>query len=456
MARPSSKASDTILSSGRAQAPWGPALRPPALALGAVGREPPAGLLGEPGPRRGRLWELSPTLHCSIIGTCLTTGELRETLRRIARWEGFAVATPSDHDLHSLAVRLAARRDGPGKLLHKTLDRRHAAAIRAFAAAKEESALEAAWREALAAGAVPGAYWAVLTHPFTTERLVRLAFGEVHMLSHLVGASNRADIRRLSALEAHNAQLQTDLSAQRREWRRAVAERDGRLRQLEGQIHALAAARAAPEPRPEPPQIAPAEGADRAKLADLEARLAKQIERRARIEERRREALVQVAAERERRIAVEAEIESLRAEADALQEQLRSLLDEPAAPGAAPPLHLGGSRVLVVGARPAQIAHWRALVERCAGELLHHDGGVEDNVAGLGGLVRRADIILLPADCVSHEAMWSAKRLAAQLGKPFRPMRTSSLAAFTRALHEMAAVRTMDDGSIARAQPSGP
>jgi hypothetical protein len=34
--------------------------------------------------------------------------------------------------------------------------------------------------------------------------------------------------------------------------------------------------------------------------------------------------------------------------------------------------------------------------------------------------------------------MWSAKRFATQLGKPFQPMRTASLAAFTRALREVA------------------
>ena len=139
----------------------------------------------------------------------------------------------------------------------------------------------------------------------------------------------------------------------------------------------------------------------------------------------------------------------------ALQEQLRSLLGEPGVPDSSPALHLAGSRVLVVGARPAQIAHWRALAERCGGEFLHHDGGVDDNIAGLGGLVSRADLILFPADCVSHEAMWSAKRLAAQLGKPFRPMRTASLAAFTRALHEVAATQSTDGESPARAQPGG-
>jgi hypothetical protein len=111
-------------------------------------------------------------------------------------------------------------------------------------------------------------------------------------------------------------------------------------------------------------------------------------------------------------------------------------------------LDLAGARVLVVGARPAQIAHWRALVERCAGELLHHDGGVDDSMAGLRGLVSRADLILFPTDCVSHEAMWTAKRLGSQLGKPFKPMRTASLAAFTRALHELMAVRAAGGGSI--------
>ena len=218
--------------------------------------------------------------------------------------KGSAIATPSDHELHSLGVRLAERRDGPGKLLHKALDRRHAAAIKAFAAARDESSLEAEWQAALAAGAIPGGYWALLTHPCCSKRLVIRAFGEVHMLSHLVGASNRADIRRLRALEEDNAQLQAELSAQRRGWRHALAERDARLRRLEEQLHALAAARAAPEPAPAP---MPLEAAVRDRLAALEARLAKESERRAVAEERCRDAEAKRAAEAEHREAIEAE-----------------------------------------------------------------------------------------------------------------------------------------------------
>jgi hypothetical protein len=51
--------------------------------------------------------------------------------------------------------------------------------------------------------------------------------------------------------------------------------------------------------------------------------------------------------------------------------------------------------------------------------------------------------------------MWTAKRLASQLGKRFQPMRTASLAAFTRALHELMAVRAAGGGSIAYARRIG-
>src|SRR5437899_4814863 len=46
--------------------------------------------------RRTKIWELSNHLHCSIVGTCLSTGELRQVLSKA----GMAVDGASDHDLH--------------------------------------------------------------------------------------------------------------------------------------------------------------------------------------------------------------------------------------------------------------------------------------------------------------------------------------------------------------------
>ena len=102
---------------------------------------------------------------------------------------------------------LANLRDGRGKLLHKALDKRHRLVIGRFEKARTIDEVRALWRDAVKQGDIPGAYWAALTHAATNDALIREIFGEVHMLSHLVGAANRADIRRLGELEAENVAL---------------------------------------------------------------------------------------------------------------------------------------------------------------------------------------------------------------------------------------------------------
>lgn len=164
------------------------------------------------GARRTRIWEFDTNLHCSIIGTCLGTAELRHVLVKL-KVGGAGVAT--DHDLHSMGVVLAGRREGSAKFLQKALDRQHRVAITRYAGAKDTAALLALWQESLKQGDIPGAYWAVLTHPMTTEAVVKRVFGDVHMLSHLVGAANRADIRRLRQLEQENAALLAKTERQR-------------------------------------------------------------------------------------------------------------------------------------------------------------------------------------------------------------------------------------------------
>ena len=179
-----------------------------------LGAPPPLHLrdAAEPadGHRRTRIWELASYLHCSIIGTCLSTGELRSTLRK----SGFVVEGVTDHDLHGQAVGLAARHDRPAKMLNKALDLRHGLVIRQFEKAGSEAELTALWGEARQRGDIPAGYWALLTHALASDALIRRVFGEVHMLSHLVGAANRADIRRLSQLEEENAALREKLERQ--------------------------------------------------------------------------------------------------------------------------------------------------------------------------------------------------------------------------------------------------
>jgi hypothetical protein len=104
--------------------------------------------------------------------------------------------------------------------------------VNQFAKAGTEDAVRALWRDAVRRGDIPGAYWATLTHPAATRAVIRDAFGDVHMLSHLVGASNRADISRLCQLEVDKAALEDKLQRQQHALHEAVVTRDARIREL--------------------------------------------------------------------------------------------------------------------------------------------------------------------------------------------------------------------------------
>ena len=182
----------------------------------------------------------------------------------------------SDHDLHGQGVLLANLRDGRGKLLHKALDKRHRLAIGRFEKSKTTDAVRALWRHAVKQGDIPGGYWAALTHPATNDALIREIFGEVHMLSHLVGAANRADIRRLSELEAENACLRDKLARQQDHLRDGITSRDARIRELS----ALLASRIADQAE-QSADDASDDAALGALIASLEQRLRSETNRRA-------------------------------------------------------------------------------------------------------------------------------------------------------------------------------
>ena len=372
---------------------------------------------------RRKIWDLDGSLHCSVIGTCLTTGELRALVRKYCVPPS---EKPTDHELHTIAVSALSRRDLLAKQLQKALDRSHASCIRQFADAKSPDDLRGLWNEARQAGDIPGAYWAVLTHPRTSDALVRQAFGDVHMLSHLVGAANRADIRRLHQLEEEKTALEEKLARQQAQLRDSIVARDAKIRELNAALsarieqHSHAAAPSASEI-----------GTLDALVADLRKLLDREVQRRERAEKRAEELAAANGKSEHARLLLEEEAGALRAELDAVEAQLGStdtgeeMTDN---------LDLAGITILYVGGRPHQVARLRLLVGQASGQLIDHDGGIEERPELLAGLVSRADAAFFPVDCISHRAALLLKRLCQQLGKPYLPLRSASVASMLRAL----------------------
>jgi hypothetical protein len=372
-------------------------------------------------PRRTKIWEFNTNLHCSIVGTCLSTGELRHVLKKL----GLASPECSDHELHGAAVSLAGRHDKAAKLLHKALDERHRVTINQFAKVTTEDSLRTLWRDAVRRGEIPGGYWATLTHPAATQAVIRDAFGEVHMLSHLVGAANRADIRRLCQLEADNEELRARLDRQQIALRDAVVSRDACIRDLRQALTQRIAA--------EPSIPGDDSAVLRQLVADLERRLAAETRRSAALGDRLATANAAAADAQAARAAAERDAAALRCELDVIAASLLEGRNDDTL-AITPEPHLDGVTVLYVGGRPNQVAHLRAAAEQSGAAFLHHDGGIEHHLNLLGGLTSQAHVVVFPVDCISHHAAIAVKQLCRQAGKRFIPLRSASATSLLAAL----------------------
>ena len=385
-----------------------------------------------PVKQRRKLWELASHLYCSIVGTCLSTTELRKV---VAKCKGHELKGFSDLAIHEEAVKAAAHHDAAGRLLHKALDRRHEATIKRFQKAQDTDAVRLLWEEALHSGDIPGAYWATMTHWASTPELIKSAFADVHMLSHLVGAANRADIRRLAVLEAERAELALKVEKQQTQLREAIVARDATIRRLNGVLAQQIAQERSAAPNPRPQEQADEIMALRALVADLQHCLATEVARRERTEQRHTMLRATLSETQTALCDAKAQAQQLRDELAAAEAQLSPPQGTEVESQKPLPAHLKGARLLYVGGRQGHIQRIRAFVEEVQAEFLHHDGGVEERKGLLAGIVSRADAIFFPVDCISHDTVAVLKRLCRQTGKPYLPLRSTSLTSFIAALH---------------------
>ncbi|MBB3261724.1 hypothetical protein F4827_006652 [Paraburkholderia bannensis] len=384
--------------------------------------------------QRTRLAELDAHLHCSIIGTCLSTHELRKL---VPKYTMLDAQRASDLDIHHAAVELAPAGGAGGKALQKALDTRYAGAVRRFAYAREAEAVLALWKDALANGDIPPAYWALMTHPATTMEVRQVVFGEVHMLSHLVGAANRADLRRLVALEAENAKLQAKVERQQTRLHEMSGERDAARSALQAQAAQVVVQRQAREAMPQHVQLEALEAAQAAR----DARLALQTSRREAAEQRANADATALQTLRAQLDEAHALIKVLRAEVHAM-EQTTQAYEGSEAQRALPENALKGRRIVYVGGRPGSNRALRRWVESAGGELAVHDGGVEDRKGLLAAMLANADLAVFPVDCIDHDSMSTLKRVCERHRVTWHPLRTASLASFVELMMRLHANTT--------------
>jgi len=397
--------------------------------------------------QRRRIWQIDAAMHCSVLGTCLSLKDLYAVVRRAGCQLSPALTA---YQLHSQVVDIMATPNELSKLIDKELEKRHAVAARTVRLATTEAELEARWKEAATRGQITGAYWGVLSHPLCSKNLQWQVFGDVHMLSHLVGASRQADLCRVHELEGAHAVLDGKLAQLKHDHRsvlkdcrrledevatrrRDVERTERRLLTAQSTIAALESGSLATErlARISELSLALEQAQARASAADASACEALRL-----LEEARRASA----------LAAEHALE-LSAENHALEIELtKGSIGCPLAQGEATCddgdlESLCGKRILCLGGRRNLVQHYRMLVERRGGEFLYHDGGLEESLDAATRALVTVDAVICPVDCVSHAACLNVKRACKNLAKRFVPLRSAGLSSFARGIQTIAGAR---------------
>lgn len=407
--------------------------------------------------QRKKIWHIERHYHCSIIGTCLTDQDLVKLIPKI---KIHLPGSATDYDIHSAFVQLAGVKSRESLVLHKFLDSKYHRDLIRFARINDDMTFEKLWQAALADHEIKGAYWAFMSHPSASGYLVKKVYGEVHMLNHkgiksVLSAKKqikefheRATVleevlgneRRLH-LETEKS-LTFEIAALRMQMADAavVAEENDKLQAIIAELRSDATGEAT---RQEKELLQHALNEEKERSAVLQQKHDRLNRKLDNLREVHKLAKLTIARIQEQQTALarekqEQQQEMVSLETLMLAHQARACqkcedCDTEKCPGP----DLCGKTVLYVGGMHKMIPHYKTLVEQSGAEFIHHDGGREDSRSLLGKLLCRADAVLCPVDCVSHDACQRVKKMCKRYGKPFVMMRSSGLSALVRGLNEI-------------------
>ncbi len=393
--------------------------------------------------KRKKIWELESGFHCSVVGTCLSLAELRYLCKKM---KISMQAEFTDYDWHHSFVRVAGSDSFAARTLNRYLDKKYKETIKQALKLKSEE-LSGFWREALEMDKLPDTFWAILTHPDIDDRLLDQIYGEVHMLSHLSGASLRVDMEKLKRLEKEKKDRNTEISNDNIKTRKKLTDQSVQINLLKQQlkksdeieIELIEAKKSIVELKNNAllSQL-------KRKLFDSENKLDVKIKRVHHLEESLEDWKKSALNCGDKLCIAEAQLQELHKENIAMESTLEKYLNQGFSScdkqdACVTTGNLEGSCVLYVGGRDRQCVHFRALVEENKGTFIHHDGGLNDGDQHLGSLLPKADMIFCPIDCISHNAVNRVRQFCSRTGKPLVIMRRASLAAFARGLNEVIA-----------------
>ncbi len=375
---------------------------------------------------RTKLWELDHIYHCAVIGTCLTMTEVKKLLRSFR----IDITNSNSYEIHTTIVTLISYNDFPSKKVQNYLDKKFKVALQKTRK-MDARELKEEWKRVFNNGDLIATFWAIMSHPNTNDEMKKNFYGDIHMLSHMSGASNRADLKRLKILESAQKEFSSETQIQLVKHQKIQLENDRlqvelqlqseKTNDLVNQVTALINANE---------QLTILNNVKQCEQLNLQVeKLNNKINFQDNEIDKYQNStalLDKVVAELNRQASIyQKTITAYKSETEHLQNLLCKNQEEDECQFKTQ--GLCGQCILYVGGKSNLIPHYRELVEGKAGAFIHHDGGLEKNTHDLSDSLNRADLVVFPSDCISHDAYWKIKRTCKKQQKPYKYLQSSGV-----------------------------
>lgn len=383
--------------------------------------------------KRKKIWQLEKSFHCSLVGTCITLGELRQLSSKLKL--DFKT-TASDYDIHHTFVHIAGNGTNISYKLQKFLDNKFSRNIRNVNFIDSEIALRNHWEAAISSGDLAGDYWAIVTHPLAGTQLRDKIYSDVHMLSHLAGASVRIDMEAFKQLKISHKSLRLQLKDLKSCTNKRLNNKNSEIKMLKDKL--LQENTFEMRYRNIKKTLDCSKSSDKKEITinKLRNKLSLEKQNRIKLEAKLKQTLEQLDTSLHQFEFYKQECKCLTSllEVKSKDKAINDYSDNHLSN--ANMVDLCGQCILYVGGRSNLCSHYRTFVEMVNGEFIHHDGGREESPDKLNSTLSQADIIVCPIDCVSHKAVHAIKKHCEVNTKPLVYMPRASMSAFTKALSD--------------------
>lgn len=366
------------------------------------------------------IWQVPGHQLCTLIGICIDVQYIRKLRKRFPTITA-NIKGDTDYELHAFCVNACQEKNLLSIRLNKHLNRSYQTIITTLRQQKTDVEIESFWKstDLTDENQIAGFCWAMLTSQYVKAEIKDKLYGEIHMLSHISGQVLRNDQKRL-VLE--NDKLRLEQSKHTRALLRQQ-ERSENQQEVNQSLEV--------------------------QIVDLKQKLLKQNNNPSDLSDKKDNELLKnyektIWSQHSKMVQLQIKLEHQEQQYEALKaSQLNDtkLTIEPndsnlsVIPFSS---DLCGKSILYVGGFSRHKDRFKQLIESINGQFLYHDGGMQQSNQLLNMMVKKADAVFCPIDCISHGAVGRIKSLTKTECKDCIFLRSPSLTSFKKEVMQYA------------------